>query len=71
MNNQIIQDVIYPEMYRIQWDDGKVSDGVKDTSDMVNLTRARDAVARYEESRRSKTSRRVCRASRKAVGAFK
>ena len=40
---RVVPDSTYPNMYRVRWPDGSVSD-------MVNLTRARDAVASFVES---------------------
>lgn len=40
--HKLVQDSVYPEMYRIKWSDGELSD-------MVNKTRAKDAIRRYEE----------------------
>jgi hypothetical protein len=38
-----VQDAAYPNMYRVRWPDGRLSD-------MVNLTRANDAVACFLET---------------------
>jgi hypothetical protein len=38
-----ISDQTYPEMHRLRWPDGKLSD-------MANLSRAHDAAARFNES---------------------
>lgn len=43
MSSKLIEDKDYPGMYRIHWPDGKVSD-------MVNKTRAKDAIRRFEEA---------------------
>ena len=43
MKARVISDEIYPGMYRVRWPDGKLSD-------MVNLSRANDAAARFNES---------------------
>ena len=64
MKNRIIQDKKYPEMYRIQWDDGEVSD-------MVNRTRAKDAERRYEEYTRRFPSSSLEEAPRSLTGALK
>lgn len=40
---KIIPDDKWPNMYRIQWPDGTISD-------MANLTRCNDAVARFKET---------------------
>lgn len=49
---RMTQDKTYSEMYRVEW--SKV-----DVSDMVNKTRANDAVHRWEESERQRETRRV------------
>jgi len=41
----VVKDAVYPQMYRVQWPDGEISD-------MVNLTRAKDAVRCYQEYER-------------------
>jgi hypothetical protein len=40
---RIIPDETYPAMHRVRWPDGNLSD-------MVNLSRANDAAARFNES---------------------
>ena len=40
---RLIPDAVYPGMCRVRWPDGRVSD-------MVNLTRANDAIACYGET---------------------
>jgi hypothetical protein len=40
---RVISDANWPGMYRVRWPDGTLSD-------MVNLTRAKDAIARIEET---------------------
>lgn len=47
---KIIKDSIYPEMYRVVWPDGEISD-------MINKTRANDAVIRYEKYERRNASK--------------
>jgi hypothetical protein len=42
---KIIRDAKWPNMYRIKWLDGVISD-------MANLTRCNDAVARFKETTR-------------------
>ncbi len=49
---EIVSDMIYPRMYRINWPDIGLSD-------MVNKTRAKDAIAKYLETERSNQYRRV------------
>jgi hypothetical protein len=43
LNARLIPDTTYPGMWRVQWPDGRLSD-------MVNLTRAKDAIACFEET---------------------
>jgi hypothetical protein len=47
MNNprkaHVIRDATYPTMWRVRWPDGSLSD-------MVNLSRANDAAARFNET---------------------
>ena len=38
-----IQDSVYPNMWRVQWPDGRLSD-------ITNLSRAKDAIAAFMES---------------------
>jgi hypothetical protein len=40
---KVVPDSTYPNMYRVRWPDGRLSD-------MVNLTRANDAVAAFLET---------------------
>jgi hypothetical protein len=40
---RIISDETYPDMHRVRWPDGKLSD-------MANLSRAHDTAARFNES---------------------
>lgn len=47
----LLQDKKYPEMYRVEWAKG-------DISDMVNKTRAKDAIVRYLETE-PRTERRM------------
>ena len=63
-DKMLVQDKIYPMMYRINWGDGEVSD-------MVNKTRAKDAISKYQEGGRSRTSRMPGRSPEKPAGAFK
>jgi cytochrome c peroxidase len=42
-NARLIPDTAYPDMWRVQWPDGR-------TSDMANLTRAKDAIACFQET---------------------
>ena len=44
------QDTVYPEMYRVVW-------AKDDVSDMVNKTRAKDAVSRYLDNKSKIDSR--------------
>jgi len=39
---KLLQDKTYPSMWRVKWPDGEVSD-------MVNKTRAKDAIRCFEE----------------------
>lgn len=43
VKSKLIQDEVYPGMYRIKWPDGEVSD-------MVNKTRAKEYIRCYEET---------------------
>lgn len=61
---ELIQDEKYPEMYRVYWPDGVVSD-------MVNITRAKDAIRRYEEYERRYPNNRPEEAPSSLTGAFK
>lgn len=47
----IERDATYPNMWRVRWPDGRLSD-------MVNLTRAKDAVARFVETEGRRQDRR-------------
>ena len=40
---RIVPDETYPEMHRVRWPDGELSD-------MVNLSRAHDAAARFNDT---------------------
>ena len=40
---RVISDETYPEMHRVRWPDGNLSD-------MVNLARANDAAARFNDT---------------------
>lgn len=62
--NTVKVDSVYPDMYRVHWSDGVVSD-------MVNITRARDAVQVYEANEARDSTRRVGIASTEPAGAFK
>lgn len=62
--HKIVEDKIYPKMYRVEWVDGKVSD-------MVNLTRAKDAIRCYEEYTRRFDLERPEKAPRSPVRSFK
>lgn len=64
MESKLIQDKTYPEMYRIEWPDGEISD-------MVNKTRAKEAIRCYEEAQSRNERRQAGRGPRKARGAFK
>ncbi len=64
LKSELIQDEKYPKMYRIKWPDGKVSD-------MVNKTRAKDAIRRYEEYTRRFPNNSLEEAPRSLTGAFK
>ena len=56
----LVPDPIYPGMWRVQWPDG--------LSDMVNLSRAKDAIASYlEAEERRLRGRRSPRNDRTAV----
>ncbi len=64
MYPELVEDPVYPDMYRVRWEDGKISD-------MVNKTRAKDAIRVFLE-RKGKIDRRMPRnRPEKAVGAFK
>jgi hypothetical protein len=56
---KIVPDSTYPGMYRVRWPDGTLSD-------MVNLTRANDAVAFFLESA-ERRKRRAAQAHRSPV----
>ena len=43
MKARVIPDETYPGMFRVRWPDGKLSD-------MVNLSRANDAAARFNDT---------------------
>jgi hypothetical protein len=43
LRSKVVPDSTYPNMYRVRWPDGRLSD-------MVNLTRANDAVACFLET---------------------
>ncbi len=66
--NKLVQDTVYSEMWRIKWWDGRLSD-------MINKTRAKDAIARFKENQKeiqsSTAFKRPPRAFRKLTGAFK
>jgi hypothetical protein len=48
---RLVQDAIYPDMWRVQWPDGRLSD-------MANLTRATDAIACLIETAERRQRRR-------------
>lgn len=64
MENKLVQDQKYPTMWRVHWHDGVVSD-------IVNLTRAKDAIRRYEEYERRFGINSLEEAPRSLTGAFK
>lgn len=64
MKSKLIQDKKYSNMYHIEWPEGEVSD-------MVNKTRARDAIRRYEEYERRDTYNIKEEAPSSPAGAFK
>jgi len=61
---RVIKDKIYPEMYRIEWEKG-------DVSDMVNITRAKDAVRCKLEYDRRFANNNPEEGSRSLAGEFK
>ena len=44
---KVVPDAAHPGMWRVRWPDGRLSD-------MTNLTRAKDAVARFLEAEESR-----------------
>jgi hypothetical protein len=61
---ELIEDLVYPGMWRVKWPDGEISD-------MVNKTRAKEAIRVFEQEQAKTSSRMPSRASEKPVGAFK
>lgn len=64
MKPKLIQDEKYPSMWHILWPDGEISD-------MVNKTRAKDAIRVFEEGERKIESRRLSQGPTEVTGAFK
>lgn len=62
--SKLVQDKNYSEMYRIKWPDGKISD-------MVNKTRAKDAILRFNETEGRKERGRGGNGPTEPVGEFK
>jgi hypothetical protein len=57
----VVRDETYPEMWRVQWPDGRLSD-------MVNLSRANDAAACFNETvERERRGRQTPAAARTAI----
>jgi hypothetical protein len=57
---RVVPDSTYPGMYRVRWPDGSLSD-------MVNLTRGRDAVACFLETAERRRRRAPAEAHRSPV----
>lgn len=49
---KVIPDKKYKNLFRVEWPDGKISD-------MVNKTRAKDAIRCYEETTARKTRKQA------------
>jgi hypothetical protein len=68
---RVVKDKVYKDMFRVLW--GKDADGIRgkeDLSDMVNYTRAVDAIKCYEENKRKIEARRAAIAPTEAAGAL-
>lgn len=62
--SKLVQDTVYPTMWRVLWPDGELSD-------MVNKTRAKDAIRAFEDRQARTAARMPPRAPEKPAGAFK
>lgn len=62
--NSIVEDAEYKGMYRVHWFDGEISD-------MVNKTRAKYAIRRFEETDARRKREGAAKAPREPVQEFK